>query len=77
MSNILLDLLSSAMFSGVPSNTVYDVLKGGYRKFKQQKPLEEMYLDAFVSAIDESKPQLRNRQRTNYTNKSECARLGV
>jgi hypothetical protein len=56
LSSVVLDLINSAVFSGVPSNAVYDVLKTGYFKLKPQKSLDEMYLDAFKVAVEQSKP---------------------
>lgn len=54
----LIHLLDNYIFSGVPSNAVYDVIKMAWEKINQ-KSWEDMYLDAFEAAVEEARPCLQ------------------
>ncbi|HLO18821.1 MAG TPA: hypothetical protein VK206_28575, partial [Anaerolineales bacterium] len=66
MSSVL-DAISSYMFSGVPSNAVYDLIKTAWRKTQQQS-WEEIYLGAFKAAIGDLRPHL-----ASYTKDGEVS----
>jgi len=53
----LLDALNSYLFAGIPSNAVWDLIKVAWEK-ASRKSWEELYLDAFRSAVDEMRPNL-------------------
>ncbi|MFZ2489706.1 MAG: NB-ARC domain-containing protein, partial [Anaerolineae bacterium] len=52
-----LDLLDKYIFSGVPSNAVYDLLKAGWQKVNE-RAWEDLYLDAFEAALQDERPRL-------------------
>ena len=54
----LTDLLGNILFPGVPSNAVYDLIKVVWNK-ATNKAWEELYLDAFQEALNQSKPYLK------------------
>jgi tetratricopeptide (TPR) repeat protein len=56
MSNFL-DFVSSHAFSGVPSNAVYDLIKRAWQTITH-KTWEELYINSFQAAIEESRPYL-------------------
>ncbi|MGB8645285.1 MAG: hypothetical protein WCF84_08605 [Anaerolineae bacterium] len=53
----IFDLFGTYMFSGVPSNAVYDLIKAAWQK-ATHKPWEDLYLDSFQAAADEMRPVL-------------------
>ena len=53
----LLDLLSKYVFAGVPSSAVYDLLKAGWETANRRN-WEELYLDAFEAAMNDSRSRL-------------------
>jgi hypothetical protein len=53
----LINLLDNYIFSGVPSNAAWDLIKVAWEK-ASQKSWEELYLDAFQVAVDEVRPRL-------------------
>ncbi|NEQ53604.1 MAG: hypothetical protein F6K11_26300, partial [Leptolyngbya sp. SIO3F4] len=50
-----LDVVSEYAFSGVPSNAVYDLIKKAWKSFTH-KSWEELYLEAFQTALKELRP---------------------
>lgn len=54
----LLTILKEYVFTGVTGNTVYDAVSR-YLQKKFSKSLEELFLDAFVQAVDDQKDQLK------------------
>jgi len=54
---LLADLLDKYIFSGVPSNAVYDLIKVAWEK-ANHRSWEDLYLDAFQEALDEIRPRL-------------------
>jgi uncharacterized protein YihD (DUF1040 family) len=57
--SLLLDILNGYLFSGVPSNAVWDLIKIGWQK-ACRKSWEDLYTEAFLLAIQDMKPHLRN-----------------
>jgi len=53
----ILTLVEQYLFSGVPSNFVYDLIKTAWQK-SRQKTWEQLFLEAFQNALEEMKPQL-------------------
>ena len=53
----MLELLTQAIFTGVPTNAAYDLLKAGWRRW-QKSPLEALYLKSFEHALEDMKPSL-------------------
>lgn len=64
---ILLDVLDKYIFSGVPSNAVWDLIKTTWER-ANRKSWEDLYLDAFQAALDEARPLL-----AAYTREGEVA----
>lgn len=56
----LLDLLDQYIFGGIPSNAVYDLIKISYEK-ANCRSWEDLFLDAFQTAVDEARPSLERR----------------
>jgi hypothetical protein len=54
---LLVDHLDNYIFSGVPSNAVWDLIKAAWQK-ASQKSWEDLYLDAFQAAVDEARSRL-------------------
>lgn len=56
MSN-LLEIIANYFFSGVPSNTIYELIKKTWTTITH-KTWEEIYLDSFQTALEKSRPRL-------------------
>lgn len=54
---LLKDLLNSQLFSGVPSNAVWDLIKVTWEKVTARS-WEDLYLDAFEAALSSERPRL-------------------
>ena len=54
---LLADLLDKYIFSGVPSNAAYDLIKTAWEK-ANHRSWEDLFLDAFQEALDEMRPRL-------------------
>lgn len=54
---LLTDLLDKYIFSGVPSNAVWDLIRGTWEKVNDRS-WEDLYLDAFQVALEEERPHL-------------------
>jgi formylglycine-generating enzyme required for sulfatase activity len=54
---LLIDLLDKYIFSGVPSNAAWDLIKAGWQKITE-RTWEDLYLDAFEQALKDERPRL-------------------
>ncbi len=52
-----MELLGGSVFLGVLSNAAWEVLKRAWETFSQ-KPLEELYVEAFQHVVDKARPRL-------------------
>lgn len=53
----LFGIIDAYIFSGVPSNAVYDLIKKAWQKINH-KTWEELYIEAFKATLNESRPYL-------------------
>ncbi len=60
--SLLIELLDKYIFSGVPSNAAYDLIKAAWAK-THEKPWDLLYIQAFKQAVRETQPIL-----AKYTN---------
>ena len=54
---LLADLLNKYIFSGVPSNAAWDLIKAAWGK-AHNKSWEALYLESFKQAVNEAEPIL-------------------
>lgn len=59
-----IETLGELVFSGVPSNAAYDLVKLGWTRFTK-KSWEELFLDAFKRAFNSEKEQLKKYARND------------
>jgi len=55
---LLIDLLDKYIFSGVPSNAAWDLIRSIWEKVNERS-WEDLYLDAFEAALRDARPRLK------------------